>query len=160
MMGRKESRPLTSVQGSTTLVASDAVVTGDISFSGNLDVEGRVVGSITSAEGKESMLRVMEGGHVEGSIHVPSAMVNGAVKGDIHSAERLELSAKAEVDRRLLGRSCVRGIELADHRERIIRHRGGSWCSKRERSPALRGISRHSVEREPFRNVPGSPPRA
>ena len=55
MMGRKESRPLTSVQGSTTLIASDAVVTGDISFSGNLDVEGRVVGSITSAEGKESM---------------------------------------------------------------------------------------------------------
>ena len=88
MMGRKESRPLTSVQGSTTLIASDAVVTGDISFSGNLDVEGRVVGSITSAEGKESMLRVMEGGHVEGSIPVRPAMVNGAVKGDIQSAER------------------------------------------------------------------------
>ena len=98
MMGRKESRPLTSVQGSTTLIAPDAVVTGDITFSGNLDVEGRVVGSISSAEGKESMLRVMEGGCVEGSINVPSAMVNGAVKSDIHSAECLELSSKAEVD--------------------------------------------------------------
>lgn len=98
MMGRKETRPLTSVQGSTTLVARDAVITGDISFSGNLDVEGRVVGSITSAEGKESMLRVMEGGTVEGSIHVPSAMVNGAVRGDIHCADRLELAEKAEVD--------------------------------------------------------------
>ncbi len=73
-------------------------MTGDISFSGNLDVEGRVVGSITATEGKESMLRVMEGGHVEGSINVPSAMVNGSVTGDIHSAERLELAEKAEVD--------------------------------------------------------------
>ena len=98
MMGRKETRPLTSVQGSTTLIAPDAVITGDISFSGNLDVEGRVVGSITSAEGKESMLRVMEGGTVEGSIHVPTAMVNGAVRGDIHCADRLELAEKAEVD--------------------------------------------------------------
>lgn len=98
MMGRKESRPLTSVQGSTTLIAPDAVVTGDISFAGNLDIEGRVAGSITSADGKESMLRVMEGGHVEGSINVPSAMVNGSVKGDIHSAERLELASNAEVD--------------------------------------------------------------
>ncbi|MGD2007607.1 MAG: polymer-forming cytoskeletal protein [Cellvibrionales bacterium] len=98
MMGRKETRPLTSVQGSTTLVARDAVITGDISFCGNLDVEGRVVGSITSAEGKESMLRVMEGGTVEGSIHVPSAMVNGAVRGDIHCADRLELAEQAEVD--------------------------------------------------------------
>lgn len=98
MMGRKETRPLTSVQGSTTLIARDAVITGDISFSGNLDVEGRVVGSITSAEGKESMLRVMEGGTVEGSIHVPTAMVNGAVRGDIHCADRLELAEKAEVD--------------------------------------------------------------
>jgi len=98
MMGRKESRPLTSVQGSTTLIAPDAVITGDITFSGNLDVEGRVIGSITSAEGKESMLRVMEGGTVEGSIHVPTAMINGGVKGDIHSADRLELADKAEVD--------------------------------------------------------------
>ena len=98
MMGRKETRPLTSVQGSTTLIAPDAVITGDISFSGNLDVEGRVVGSITSAEGKESMLRVMEGGTVEGSIHVPSAMVNGAVRGDNHCANRLELAENAEED--------------------------------------------------------------
>jgi cytoskeletal protein CcmA (bactofilin family) len=44
------------------------------------------------------MLRVMEGGTVEGSIHVPSAMVNGAVRGDIHCADRLELAEQAEVD--------------------------------------------------------------
>ena len=97
MMGRKD-KPLTTVQGSTTLIARDAVVTGDIQFSGNLDVEGKVNGSIVAQEGKEAMLRIMEGGDVSGEIRVPSAVINGAVKGDIHSSERLELAEKAEVD--------------------------------------------------------------
>ena len=97
MMGRKD-KPLTTVQGVTTLIARDAVVTGDIQFSGNLDVEGKVNGSIVAQEGKEAMLRIMEGGEVAGEIRVPSAVINGAVKGDIHSSERLELAEKAEVD--------------------------------------------------------------
>lgn len=97
MRGRKD-KPLSAVSGSTTLIARDAVVTGDIQFSGNLDIEGRVVGSITAEAGKEAMLRVVEGGKVEGEIRVPSAVINGQVSGDIHSTERLELAEKAEVD--------------------------------------------------------------
>jgi cytoskeletal protein CcmA (bactofilin family) len=97
-MLRKESKPLTSVQGSTTLIAPDAVVTGDIQFSGNLDVEGVVKGSISAEPGKEAMLRVVNGGRVEGEIRVPSAMINGAVTGDVHSSERLELAEQAEID--------------------------------------------------------------
>lgn len=97
MMGRKD-KPLTSVNGSTTLIAKDAVVRGDIEFCGNLDVEGKVIGSIVAECGKEAMLRVMSGGCVEGEIRVPSAVVNGRVSGDIHSTGRLELAEKAEVD--------------------------------------------------------------
>ncbi len=97
MRGRKD-KPLTAVQGSTTLIAKDAVVTGDIQFAGNLDVEGKVVGSIVAEPGKEAMLRVVEGGRVEGEIRVPSAMINGRVTGDLHSSERLELAEKAEID--------------------------------------------------------------
>ncbi len=97
MRGRKD-KPLTAVQGSTTLIARDAVVTGDIQFAGNLDVEGKVVGSIVAEPGKEAMLRVVEGGRVEGEIRVPSAMINGRVTGDLHSSERLELAEKAEID--------------------------------------------------------------
>jgi len=97
MMGRKD-KPLTSVTGSITLIAKDAVVRGDIEFSGNLDVEGKVVGSISAAEGKEAMLRVVEGGVVEGEVRVPSIVINGKVAGDVHSSGRLELAQKAEVD--------------------------------------------------------------
>lgn len=97
MRGRKD-KPLTAVSGSTTLIARDATVTGDIQFSGNLDIEGKVVGSIVAEPGKEAMLRVVEGGRVEGEVRVPSAVVNGKVCGDIHCTERLELADKAEVD--------------------------------------------------------------
>jgi len=97
MMGKKD-KPLTSVNGSTTLIAKDAVVSGDIEFSGNLDVEGKIVGSVTAAEGKEAMLRVVEGGIVEGEIRVPSVVINGSVVGDVHSSGRLELAPKAEVN--------------------------------------------------------------
>ena len=36
--------------GSTTLIAEGTTLTGDIAFSGNLEVEGSVIGNITSAD--------------------------------------------------------------------------------------------------------------
>ena len=45
-------KPLAAVQGSTTLIAKQATVTGDIQFSSNLDIEGRVVGAISVEPGK------------------------------------------------------------------------------------------------------------
>jgi cytoskeletal protein CcmA (bactofilin family) len=96
MMDRK-SKPVATVKGSTTLIAADAVVTGDIKFVGNLDIEGKVVGSITAEPGHEALLRIVAGGTVEGEVRVPSAMVNGTVRGDLYVSERLELAEKAEV---------------------------------------------------------------
>ena len=91
-------KPLAAVQGSTTLIAKQATVTGDIQFSSNLDIEGRMVGAISVEPGKEAMLHVVEGGSVEGEIRVPSAVINGKVAGDIHVTGRLVLAEKAEVD--------------------------------------------------------------
>ncbi|EED36366.1 integral membrane protein CcmA involved in cell shape determination [Luminiphilus syltensis NOR5-1B] len=97
MRGRKE-KPLESVQGTTTLIAPQTVITGDIHFSGNLDIEGRVVGSIVADPDAEAMLRVIAGGSVEGEIRAPAAVINGKVAGDIHASQRLELADEAEVD--------------------------------------------------------------
>ena len=98
MMGRKDKKPLTSVSGSTTLIAKETTIRGDIEFCGNLDVEGKIVGSIMAEHGKEVMLRVLDGGSVEGEIRVSSAIINGTVTGDIHSSERLELAEKAKIN--------------------------------------------------------------
>ena len=71
---------------------------GDITFTGQLDVEGAVHGSIQAESGKDAVLRVVAGGKVSGEIKVPHATVNGNVEGDIHTSERLELAEQAVID--------------------------------------------------------------
>ncbi len=98
MLGRKDSKPLTAVDGSTTLIAKEATFTGDISFSGNLDIEGKVSGGIFALPDTAAMVRVVTGGCVEGEIRAPSLIINGKVVGDIYCSERLELAEYAEID--------------------------------------------------------------
>ena len=83
--------------GSTTLVSKSTQVVGDIHFSGNLEIEGRVKGNIFAEEGSDARVRIMEKGLVEGQINVPTIVINGTVKGDVHSGKHVELAAKAEV---------------------------------------------------------------
>ena len=97
MRNRRESASTGGSVGGTTLISSDTTVKGDITFTGQLDVEGSVVGSI-QAEAKDSVLRVVAGGRVSGEIKVPHATINGSVDGDIHTSERLELAEGAAVD--------------------------------------------------------------
>ena len=97
MRNRRDNMAIGGSSGSTTLISSDTTIKGDISFTGQLDVEGTVVGSIQATSG-DAVLRVGSGGRVDGEIKVPHATVNGKVEGDIHSSERLILSEQAVVD--------------------------------------------------------------
>ena len=97
MLNRKESTVTGGSTGGTTLISSGTTVKGDITFTGQLDVEGSVVGSI-QADTKDAVLRVVAGGKVSGEIKVPHATINGNVEGDIHTSERLELAEKAVID--------------------------------------------------------------
>ena len=96
-MRNKNMQTPAATKGGTTLISAGTKVTGDIVFSGNLDVEGQVHGSISAEPGATALLRVVSGGHVEGEIRVPSAAISGSVKGDIYSAEQLELAKGAKV---------------------------------------------------------------
>ena len=96
-MRNKQSQMPTTANGATTLISAGTTVSGDITFSGNLDVEGRVVGSISAETGASALLRVVAGGSVEGEIRVPSASISGSVKGNIYSADNLELTKGAVV---------------------------------------------------------------
>jgi len=97
MRSRRETMGASGASGSTTLISSETTITGDISFTGQLDVEGTVIGSIQAASA-DATLRVVSGGRVAGEIKVPHATVNGKVEGDVHSSERLVLSERAVVD--------------------------------------------------------------
>ena len=45
-MRNKQSQMPSTANGATTLISAGTTVSGDITFSGNLDVEGRVVGRL------------------------------------------------------------------------------------------------------------------
>ena len=80
-----------------TLVSKATEIIGDIHFSGELIIEGRVKGSIYAEDDSSAVIRVADKGSVEGDICVPSAVINGLVQGDVRSSNHLELAAKAVV---------------------------------------------------------------
>ncbi|MBX2807589.1 MAG: polymer-forming cytoskeletal protein [Cellvibrionaceae bacterium] len=97
MFGKRETATSFSA-GSTTLVSKNTQVVGDILFSGNLMIEGKVTGNIYAAEGSDAQARVLDNGLVEGEIRVPTIVINGTVTGDVYSNKHIELAAKAVVD--------------------------------------------------------------
>lgn len=95
MWGKKEDMAFSN---SHTLIARGAKVVGDLHFSGDLQVEGRVKGNIIAENANDAKLVVAEKGEIEGEIRVPMVIINGRVRGDVHSAKHVELAAKAVVE--------------------------------------------------------------
>lgn len=80
-----------------TLISSKAEIVGDIHFSGGLHIDGRVYGNIIADDDSKAVLRISDKGVVEGEVSVPHVIVNGAIVGDVHSCEHIELAAKAAI---------------------------------------------------------------
>ncbi|MBQ14850.1 MAG: polymer-forming cytoskeletal protein [Gammaproteobacteria bacterium] len=82
---------------SHTLISTSAELVGDIHFSGELIVEGRIKGNIYAEDESAAIIRVAKTGIIEGEICVPSVVINGTVSGDVRSTKHIELAAKAIV---------------------------------------------------------------
>jgi cytoskeletal protein CcmA (bactofilin family) len=80
-----------------TLISRGTRITGDVFFTGELQIEGKVVGNIIAESEKDSKLVVADAGMVEGEVRAPVVIVNGRVNGNIHSSKHLELAAKGNV---------------------------------------------------------------
>jgi len=96
-MFKKSVLDKTSTGPAHTLISRSTEIVGDIHFSGELIIEGRVKGNIYAEDDSEALIRIAEKGAVEGEVCVPSAIVNGLVQGDLRSTNHLELAAKAVV---------------------------------------------------------------
>lgn len=94
-MFKKSVPDKTSTGPAHTLISRSTEIVGDIHFSGELIIEGRVKGNIYAEDDSEALIRIAEKGAVE--VCVPSAIVNGLVQGDLRSTNHLELAAKAVV---------------------------------------------------------------
>ena len=85
------------VSGTTTLIARDTTLVGDVHFSGCLEIEGLVQGNIIAEPGKDAVVRVVDKGRVEGEVRAPTVIINGMVEGDVFSTKNLELAPKGRV---------------------------------------------------------------
>ncbi len=82
---------------SPTLISRATRVNGDLHFTGELIIEGQVIGNIYADDEKNAKLSIQDAGSVEGEIRAPVVIVNGKVVGNIHSSKHLELAAKGNV---------------------------------------------------------------
>ncbi|MFO7277659.1 MAG: polymer-forming cytoskeletal protein [Pseudomonadota bacterium] len=80
-----------------TLIGRTARVEGNLEFSGGLHLDGHVTGNVVAKPGTDSSISVSEHGCIEGSVEVPTVVLNGVVNGDIHARERIVLGAQARV---------------------------------------------------------------
>lgn len=82
----------------TTLIAKGTEMSGEIKFSGCLEIEGTVVGNIIAEPSCEtSQVRIQNSGQVKGDVCAPVIIVNGQIEGNVYSSKRVELAAKALV---------------------------------------------------------------
>ena len=81
-----------------TLIGVTTEMKGDIAFSGGLRIDGKMKGNITARTDDNSTLVLSENALVTGDVSVPHMIVNGKIKGNVRSAERLELQPKAEIN--------------------------------------------------------------
>ncbi len=80
-----------------TLIGAGTRISGDVEFAGGLHLDGHISGNVKAEPGAGAFLSVSGSGCVEGSVMVPSVILNGIVKGDIEAADRVELGSKAQV---------------------------------------------------------------
>jgi len=97
MFGKSKDIPPAVSSHAHTLISRNTEIVGDIHFSGELIIEGRVKGNIYAEDDSAALIRVAENGAVEGEICVPSAVINGLIQGDVRSANHIELASKAVV---------------------------------------------------------------
>jgi cytoskeletal protein CcmA (bactofilin family) len=77
-----------------SLIGKNITITGDISATEDLVVEGRVTGKIQL---NESRLTVGEEGYAQSHITAREVVICGHVEGQIHASERVELRHTAQV---------------------------------------------------------------
>jgi cytoskeletal protein CcmA (bactofilin family) len=80
-----------------TLIGVSTDLKGDISFSGGLRIDGKVKGNIIAKSDDNSTLVLSENAVVTGDVSVPHMIINGKIKGNVRSAERLELQTRADI---------------------------------------------------------------
>lgn len=79
-----------------SLVGEGTVLHGNLRFCEGLRIDGEVHGDVEATSGG-SMLVISENARVHGKVKAGHVIINGEVRGPVHSYELLELQPKARV---------------------------------------------------------------
>ena len=79
-----------------TLVASHTEIVGDIKFTDQLFISGKVNGNVL-ADNEKATVVISEEGYVTGEVRVPNIIINGLVEGNVFASVKVELAPKAKV---------------------------------------------------------------
>ena len=86
-----------------SIIAVGSTITGDISCSGVLKVEGQIDGSVRQAR----QVMLAKDGAIRGDVTAQEIVVGGVVDGNVTAAERLELQPTAVVNGDIATKSIV-----------------------------------------------------
>lgn len=92
--GKANEQPCASID---TLIGANAEVKGTLVFSGGLRIDGKVKGSIMASAQDNSTVVLSERAEVDGDVQVPHITLQGRIKGNVHSSERIELQRRAQI---------------------------------------------------------------
>lgn len=93
LLSRRSGTPSTPAASGYSLLDSQLTVSGNIDTSGSLRIDGKLHGTITRAD--TVVLGV--GATMMGDVHAREVIVGGAITGNIHATERVELQPTAIV---------------------------------------------------------------
>lgn len=80
---------------SVTIIGPQVSIDGDVAFSGNLRVQGRIVGNVTCRSEFDGTTVIHASGSVSGTIKSPRIVIAGRVQGPVQTAESLEIQRGA-----------------------------------------------------------------
>ena len=90
---KREAAPKLAIQ---TLISTETVIRGDLTFTGGLRIDGQVFGHVVS-EGEHSMIVVSEAARIEGEVRAAHLVINGTIVGPVTGSRLIELQPKARV---------------------------------------------------------------
>ncbi len=93
MFGKKRSKPRNRIE---SLIGADTKVTGDITFSGGIRIDGTVIGNVAAAGDEPAMLVLSSRARIAGDVAVSHLMIDGTVAGSIRATE-VELQRNARI---------------------------------------------------------------
>ena len=82
----------------TTLVGSDATVTGNLVFDRGCHVAGTVKGDVSAPGNKKSELTVAQTGRIEGNARAARMLIQGTIVGDLRCSGTVTLKSTARIE--------------------------------------------------------------